>query len=232
MNIAELNHVDTSKYENLLAYGEYLKEFSSLDLEQLMDEMEKLEDEVYVSKLTADDARLTRSIDRYLRLLDSAYKIQMSTKDFNLFKINEPDFLTASYQAFLNRKLAEAGYFEDIIPYENILEESQKSLEEFYQSVSERDLAFMKNIEKEMDIHNRVAVVITGGYHTQHLSQLLKDLILISHFVAMWRQLTRSRFSKKSFIFVAIRKYIPDWRENKLTESSNLHQTIAGIDGF
>ena len=64
---------------------------------------------------TADDARndtkvhdalLVRSIDRYIHLLETAYQIQMTTKDFDLFKANEPDFTTPATLAFINRKLA------------------------------------------------------------------------------------------------------------------------------
>ena len=223
-NIAKEKNIDLNQYPNLQKYQEYLKDFTSIDLDQVLSETEKLEDEVYrrviarspqatkqsdlpsnqiaapaesrglaMTHAAIQDALLLRAIDRYVSLLHTAYKIQMSTKDFKLFEANEPDFATVSYLAFINRKLAELGYFEDIVPYQNILEEGKKALMSFYDSVDKRDLAFINNTEKILDggsrrislsaIRNpksaiqvpRVAVLITGGYHTPHLKQLFQE---------------------------------------------------------
>ncbi len=198
LNIAKEKNIATEEYPNLLRYFNYLKDFTDLDLEEVLNEFEHLEDKVYVAWLPKEDSRLLRAIDRYLALLKIAYRIQMSTKDFEFFKANEPDFSTASYQAFLNRKLIELGYFEDVIPYKNILEEGKKALEDFYDSVSQRDLAFIQNtkrilgdsvipakagIRSSLGADSRfrgndnanIAVLITGGYHTSHLKKLFQQ---------------------------------------------------------
>ncbi len=198
LNIAKEKNLELSKYAELLKYEEYLRQFSTLDLDQLFDELERLEDVVFLSSLTTQDSRLIRSIDRYLKLLQTAYKIQMSTQGFQTFLANEPDFLTPAYQGFINRKLAEFGYFEDLVSYQNFFEEGKKNLIAFYDSVSDRDEAFVRNIQRTMEGNsagdaggesrrrqpacrqagtppNRVAVLITGGYHTQNLKKLLKE---------------------------------------------------------
>ncbi len=173
------------KYPNLLKHREYLKEFSAIDLNQIQEEWEMLEDRVYLEISSGNaDALLIRAIDRYLGVLSAAYRIQMTTKDFDFFKANQPDFSTISYQAFVNRKLMELEYFDDVIAYQNILEDGRKALEDFYESVNQRDFAFMKNIEKIMenglatekaDSLPKAALLITGGYHTRHLEALMKD---------------------------------------------------------
>jgi flagellar motility protein MotE (MotC chaperone) len=72
--------------------------------------------------------------------------------------------------------MAEQGYFQDFIGYKDTLEKGQKALEAFYQSVGERDFVFLKNVEKTLaDENQKTAVLITGGYHTPHLKQLLKE---------------------------------------------------------
>ncbi len=174
LNIAKQKNISLDDYSHWAEYGDYLKEFSGIDLESVLDELVRAEDKVYQVVLTESDAQLIRSIDRYLGLLDKAYRIQMTTKDFNLWIANEPDFSTASYQAFLNRKLAEAGYYEDLVPYQPILEEGKNALIQFYDSVANRDLAFIKNTETSLD-QQKIAVLITGGYHTDHLTQLFKE---------------------------------------------------------
>ncbi len=219
LNIAKEKNVLLTKYPNLLAYGEYLKNFSDLDLDQVLGELERLEDRVYKRMLhgdstgdaggesssrrrqdpsrTSHDARLVRSIDRYLKLLDVAYRIQMSTKEFNLFVANEPDFGTVNYLAFINRKLAELGYFGDLIPYKNLLEEGKKYLEAFYDSVSKRDVAFIQNTERILkEEKQQVAVLITGGYHTPHLKKLFREK---GYSVAVLTPIVTSETNQKNY---------------------------------
>lgn len=173
---ARSKNISLGAYPNLVQYEEYLKDFSELDLDQVLEELEKAEDKVYSSLLASEDSRLLRSIDRYLGLLWTAYKIQMTTKEFSQFILNEPDFGTVPSLAFVNRKLAEQGYFEDMVPYKDLLEEGKKSLGTFYESVAERDLAFLRNTEKALEEEDqKVVVLITGGYHTQHLKKLFSE---------------------------------------------------------
>ncbi|MGH7198842.1 MAG: twin-arginine translocation signal domain-containing protein, partial [Candidatus Omnitrophota bacterium] len=197
-NIAREKNIPLSKYTNLIHHWENLKEFSEIDLGSALEEMEKLEDEVYVAHLssprsfggdqskagprqeisgtTTDDARLLRPIDRYLALLQTAYEIRMSAKEFDLFKMNEPDFGTVSYLAFINRKLMELGYAGDLIAYKNVLEEGKKTLEAFYDAVRRRDLVFMEKTQTVLERENQqVAVLIAGGYHTDHLKKLFGE---------------------------------------------------------
>jgi len=163
-------------YPNLPFYEKYLQSFLSVDFEKLFDEFERLEDETYRALLPEKDALLVRSIDRYAGLLDTAYRIQMSTKEFESFKLNEPDFSTAAYLAFINRKLADLGYTDDLIPMQDVFEEAKSALTDFYASVSRRDEAFMRNTERILaEEKQQVAVLIAGGYHTSNLKKLFNE---------------------------------------------------------
>ncbi len=211
LSIAKEKNINVNNYQNLMKYLDYLRAFSDIDLDQVLDQLLKAEDKVYSEMLSADsveriadsispdtlnakrstlgtDSKLIRAIDRFIGLLKTAYNIQMTTKEFDSFEVNEPDFSTISYLAFINRKLAETGYFEDLVPYQNNLDEGKKALEAFYDSVSQRDVAFIENTEKilkdEKTSHpsslashpsSQVAIMITGGYHTQNLKKLFKE---------------------------------------------------------
>ncbi len=214
LSIAKEKNINVNNYQNLMKYVDYLRTFSDIDLDQVLDQLLKAEDKVYSVILSgaknlkarsfiagapqddvvlsqddiSKDSRLIRAIDRFIGLLKTAYNIQMTTKEFDSFEINEPDFSTVSYLAFINRKLAETGYFEDLIPYKNNLDEGKKALEAFYDSVSKRDSAFIRNTEKILKDEktsrpsslvsrpsSQVAIMITGGYHTQNLKKLFKE---------------------------------------------------------
>ena len=174
--LAKEKKIDLSVYPTLLVFGDYLKDFSKIDLDEVLSEAETAEDRVYVSWLSEEDARLIRAIDRYVELLFKAYRIQMSTKDFLLFEANEPDFTTVAYLGFMNRKLAELGYFQDLVPYIEVLEEGKKALVDFYDSVDKRDMAFLEKTEMYLQSEDqKVAFLITGGYHTPHIKKLFLD---------------------------------------------------------
>ena len=51
LRIAQENKIRTDKYPNLLAYLDYLKSFCDIDLDSLLDEIQKLEDRVYAGVL-------------------------------------------------------------------------------------------------------------------------------------------------------------------------------------
>src|SRR3989338_1223104 len=175
-NIAEKKKISLSDYPQLSAYLNYLEAFNALDRDALLDEMERAEQAAYGKLLSTRDARLIRAIDRFTKLLETAFRIQMSTKEFAQFKTNEKDFMTIAYLAFLNRRLADLGAFDAMVPQNDVLEESKARLEAFYASVDERDLAFMKNTEAALEREKeKVAVLIAGGYHTPHLKKLFKE---------------------------------------------------------
>lgn len=175
MSSAESKRIALEAFPEIKAYEAYLSEFLDLKLDDLLAELELLEDKVYEKLLSTSDARKVRAIDRFLGLLGNAYKLQMSSQDFGMFTFNEKDFPTESWLAFMNRKLAELGFFESMVPYETYLDSARKDFGKFYELVAERDQAFVENARRIMDEEKTdAAVLIAGGYHTAHLTQLLR----------------------------------------------------------
>ncbi|MBI2095798.1 MAG: hypothetical protein HYT89_06490, partial [Candidatus Omnitrophica bacterium] len=176
LNIAKQNKIPVEKFPDYLKYGEMLGEYARMDLGEIPGDLETLENEVYAASLVTEDSQRLRAIDRYTRLLEKACRIQMSADEFDRFEANAPDFSAAPVRGFLNRRLAEAGYFADLVPYDGLEEEARGLLKKFYGSVAGRDLAFLANTEKALrDENQKVAVLISGGYHTAHLKKLFEE---------------------------------------------------------
>lgn len=164
-----------SAFPELSRYRDYLKSFAALNLEALLQETESLEDAVYKSLLLRDDARKLRALDRFVGLLDKAYRIQMSSSDFKMLAANRDDFQTASWQAFLNDQLVKLSYFEDLVPFKPYFEEAAKPLFEFYRLVDERDRAFLENTGRILQEEKAsMGYLVAGGYHTENLLKLFK----------------------------------------------------------
>jgi len=175
LKLVKRKKITLKPYPQFLKYVQYTEEFSKIDLDQTVKELETLENKVFSARLTTRASQLTRAIDQYLTLLEKAYRLQMSSEEFQTYLANEPDFPTESWQAFLNQKLVEFGYLEDLVVLTPLLEETKKTLDQFYILVNQRDFAFLEQVESVMSQEGQqVAFLIAGGYHTQHLTQLLK----------------------------------------------------------
>jgi len=175
LNLARDRAINLAAYPELLVYERYLREFADLELHTLLNELELLEDVVYDRVLEDAEAKKIRAIDRFLGLLGNAYKLQMSSKDYALYEFNEEDFPTESWLAFMNQKLGQLGFFESMVPYKPYLESARGHLDKFYTLVGKRDRAFVENAKRIMVAQNaKAAVLIAGGYHTAHLTELLK----------------------------------------------------------
>jgi hypothetical protein len=176
LDMARKYGIETHAYENFSRYVDYLSGFTAIDADAALGEMIRAEDALFARLLGNEDARTLRGIDRYLGLLKTAYKIQLTTSDFGLYDANRPDFESTAQLSFLNRKLAEYGYAGDLFAVESPIGENEAPLKAFYDSVRRRDHAFLANAEKAMAKHDqKVAVLITGGYHTQHLKKLFVE---------------------------------------------------------
>ncbi len=174
--LAKQNNISFENFMELNKYYDYLKQFSQLDMPALLSELELLEDEVYKTLLVKEDGRRVRAIDRFLGLLEKAYKVQMSSDDFKMLLANEDDFKTLGWEAFINEKLRELEYFEDLVPYKPYFEEAAGLLHDFYDIVDQRDIAFLENANRIMQEQGQdIAFLIAGGYHTDHLTKLLRE---------------------------------------------------------
>jgi len=176
LKAAEDNDINLEQYRNLLSYESYLEDFSGLRLDQLLDEVRRLEDITYDMVLESGDAKKTRKIDRFVELLNKAHNIKMTSSDFAMFKLQEPEFPTATWQGFMNKKLVEYRYFENVVPYEPLLDETRAAIKDFYRIVNERDYGFIENLNRVMSEQDaKVAFLVAGGYHTEHVAELLRE---------------------------------------------------------
>ncbi len=175
--LAEEYQIPTDSLAELKKYRDYLQQFQELQFNVLMEEMEAFERLIYKTSFKGEeDPSILRAIDQFVGLLDKAYNIQMSSQEYQTFLNNEVQFQDEAWQAFLNEKLLELEYYEDIIPFKKELSDAKQTLKTFYNLVDQRDQAFIQNIQKALNQANeKAAFLVAGGYHTQHLNQLLRE---------------------------------------------------------
>ncbi len=168
--------IATQSLSEIQKYKKYLSEFAALDFEQLLNDLNKLEKEVYDQYMSNTDLSTLHAIDNHIQLLQKAYRIQLNTADNTELQLGADVFLPAAWQAFLNKQLGQLGFYEDIIAYQDVLDETKEQINAFYDVVNQRDLSFIQNTKEQLNQQNqKAAFLIAGGYHTQHLTQLLKE---------------------------------------------------------
>lgn len=176
MNLAESANLPVDQYLNLTVYQSYLESFSELKIDVLLLEINQYEDAFYRRVLEDEDARRVRILDRYTRLLRKAFEVKLSSDEFELLRINRPDFDTIEWQAFINRVILRDRGFEDAVPFEDVIDKAYDELFRFYEIVAQRDIAFLQNSGSVLEnTGENAAFLIAGGYHTAHLTQLLRD---------------------------------------------------------
>lgn len=176
LDLAKANGIGDVSHPTLLKYHSYLADFMELNPALLLSELDILEDEVYKKMLPEQDARRVRVIERFVDLLEKAYNLKLSSDDFEMLRVNEPDFKTESWEAYVNARLVDLRFFENLLPYEPYFEEARDSLMAFYALVRERDNSFIENGTRIMnETGENAAVMITGGYHTANLTRLMRE---------------------------------------------------------
>jgi hypothetical protein len=171
LRLARKSKIDLKNYPQILNLGKR-RNPALINYEILNQEFEALKNQIYLSKLKSHPARLVCVLDAYSKLLAEGYSLKITPQDFQKLLVNKPALPTLLWTQFLNSKLTELGYFEDLISYDPLLDDSFRDLEDFYDLVNQRDEVFAGHMPKKMD--RRSAILITGGYHTPNLTRLLK----------------------------------------------------------
>ncbi|MFT5208234.1 MAG: phosphohistidine swiveling domain-containing protein, partial [Candidatus Omnitrophota bacterium] len=166
--------LDIDDYKMLLQYSQYLNKSLRLDLGQILNETKSLEDAVYNANLTGENQLKLRQVDRFAIALRKAYNVQMDSTDFADYEAFLQQVPIYAWIAFLNRQLLDLNSFDEVIAYEEDLEESTLAINQFYESVGQRDEQFVRQTKAYLN-ESQAAFMIVGGYHTQNLTHLLRQ---------------------------------------------------------
>ena len=175
---AEKKKINAGAFQNLVLYRDYLKSYSALNLDEFLKEIQSLEEEVYKSALGSSEAEsYLHQISEYLKVLKKLFLLQSSKDEFLEYSNDRKDvrYETIVLLAFLNKRLCDRGNYADVLRYLSLIEDNRKEAEDFYRTNEERDRVFLDKALKKMSKDKTdIAVLITGGYHTPNLKEMMK----------------------------------------------------------
>jgi hypothetical protein len=173
MQYGKKNQIATSGYTNLKMYLEKDKSpFPiAVDTDALYAEMANLDDQIrgrmYTNRTQAELDQLYHRVD----VIEKLINVSATPAELAEFKAGRAGYSVKTFVDFIkSQNPASALGEEDIYGLDRYL----KSVETFYQVVEERSNIFVDNVLERMKKHQTdIAVMVSGGYHTEGVMQAL-----------------------------------------------------------
>ncbi|MFA6320397.1 MAG: 2-phospho-L-lactate transferase CofD family protein, partial [Candidatus Omnitrophota bacterium] len=174
--LALQNDIDLAKkYPNLYNYIIYNSVYAKIDNEKLFDEIKTVESDIKEKLFTSDDQRTLDKLSRHIDILIGMANIKLLNGDFNYFETHREGFTHEAFTDFIKKQGEKYGLSYEVEPPTEAVAKSIPKLEEFYVIAMKRDKALVDNTIKAMEKDKlQVAVLVTGGFHSEGMSKLLE----------------------------------------------------------
>ena len=143
---------------------------------QLFQEMLNLEHEIFQRMSPHTEAARLREISKHVETLEKYFFLRLTPEEFEVYSRNAESYRTHRWVDFINQEILKYYHPREVLKYRSILDDERTRVASFYKTVKERDFSFLERAFNKMEETGReVAVLIAGGYHTPHLTSLLKS---------------------------------------------------------
>ncbi|MBD3380282.1 MAG: protein kinase [Candidatus Omnitrophica bacterium] len=164
--------LDMSGFAQLSDYVEYVSIFEGADKFLVMSEVEELTDKIKYTLCENAGQRRLVDISKILILTESIFELTLTRNDYSFYTANRESFSTDNHISFLRDNAA----LYDIEPREyeifRKLDGYMERIEKFFVYSFARDDAFLNNLRfQKIPDGTRVAVLMTGGFHTANLCE-------------------------------------------------------------
>ncbi|KJJ84243.1 conserved hypothetical protein, secreted [Candidatus Omnitrophus magneticus] len=201
---AEKLNMDSSKIQMLKAYTAYVALYEEVDKSKIMEELNKFEDALKKEIYRNEQEKKLNQLSRNLVLLNNIFSISLIKTDYKYYLENENSFDTENFINFSKKETTK--YNIPFQPYIDIdkLDFYRKDIARFYELSFKRDHAFLQNIKysdipsNENTEQKKAAILITGGFHTENLSDLM-DKQGINYISILPRFTTSAEFKNPYF---------------------------------
>ncbi len=177
--------IGLESFKNLAKYAEYVKVFESIDLVSMMDELQRLEEQIEKGFLRGEE---TTELNRRIKSVAVFYNLlcaQMSSSDERFYQSHAGDFESGSIQKYFSETAHRHGLGTFDNPDYAYLDRRAAEAKIFYRNVHARNEALLQNFVRRMrEKGQTVAALVTGGFHSEGLSELMRQQ-RISHIVFM-----------------------------------------------
>ncbi|MBD3296741.1 MAG: hypothetical protein GF392_05180, partial [Candidatus Omnitrophica bacterium] len=168
--------IDPARYRDLCFFSEYLSCYEDIDMYRLFREIDEAERSLR-ARTARDPLELELSgwIHR-TRLLRKLYSARLNNAEYRKMISEKDHYAPAEYVSFMRRLCSGNGIPLPRIPdLDEVFSGVDGSLE-FYRVAEKRNSALLANTVRRMKEEDRhVAALISGGYHTEGLTRLMRE---------------------------------------------------------
>jgi hypothetical protein len=166
-------------FPETVKYIEYAETYEAIDHKKLFTEIDILTEYILENLFENNDQRKLYHLSQNITLLKKLFLLEMNRKDFNDYTQNKNAFQSQKFKSFIEEKAKNhpISNIEEIrkLPIKN-LDQYQPDAELFYSTANQRDQILVHNTLKAMkESRNSVAIMITGGYHTEGVKEIFKE---------------------------------------------------------
>jgi len=172
--------LDINMFPNLSKYIAYTSIYGAMEKSKVMDELSLLESRIKISIIKNDTQKTLDLLSKNLYLTKNLFDAKLTREDYEYYKVQSDSFRVRDYVKFIEEQAP--LYNITARPDNDIaeLDEYRSKMARFYECSFKRDKAFLGNMKFTMDDgrwtmdDKGVAILITGGFHTENLHELFK----------------------------------------------------------
>ncbi|MCX5679414.1 MAG: hypothetical protein NTZ95_01910 [Candidatus Omnitrophica bacterium] len=175
-DLAQKNGISPAPYKNLINYTEYIALYEAIDLLGIFAEARDFEDEIKAKLFANDDQKKLHDLSKCVDFIQDLFELKLQNGDF--------EYLSDNVKVCNAQVLAE--FLRDASSKYNVALKGDYDIGrifgyipaamDFYHTAEKRNSVMFANTVSRMNQEGQnVAALITGGYHTKGLTELLRQ---------------------------------------------------------
>ncbi|MFA5500403.1 MAG: hypothetical protein WC404_04925, partial [Candidatus Omnitrophota bacterium] len=174
-DLARRYKIDPASHSDLIKFTDYITIYEAIDLLEIFEEAKLLEDTIKEKLYTSPEQKKLHDIVKCVNYIKDMFELRLTNSDFEYLDKNIKTYNAETIASFIKEESIkynipiEAGY-----DLGNVFSNIPVAVS-FYKTAKKRDQAILNNTIKQMNEQGQaVAALITGGYHTKGILELLK----------------------------------------------------------
>jgi phosphoenolpyruvate-protein kinase (PTS system EI component)/phosphotransferase system HPr-like phosphotransfer protein len=176
LGLAEAQAIKADAYRDLVRFAEYAGLYESVNIFRLYDEAERFDDEVKELFFRNDEERELYEVSRTVYLMRKLYSMELSRKEhislIEKMERTDSDVFLSFFRSMSEKHGIPLRIMREIHDVFRNLPDAMR----FYDTAERRNRAMIdRTLSRMKNNGKRVAVLITGGFHTSGLTELMKE---------------------------------------------------------
>lgn len=173
--LSDRKEIDISRFPNIAFYFKYLEMYGALDVAKLMKEKKELSHQLKEKLFTSDDQRYIDKISGDMDLINDLFSLRVSNDEFNAYTELKGTISAESVEKEIKDIAMKSGLPVDL-PESFRFEDKFDTMDSFYGLAKDRNMHLFENTLSFMrEDDSNTAVLISGGFHTRGMTEMMKD---------------------------------------------------------